>query len=41
VALLKDGEVVFFMHRHEIEGRGPDAIAADLVAAFDEHSVAA
>jgi putative YphP/YqiW family bacilliredoxin len=35
VALLQDGEVVYFMHRHQIEGRGPQAIAADLVTAFD------
>lgn len=34
-ALLRDGEVVHFVHRHMIEGRGPDAIAADLTAAFD------
>ncbi len=37
MALLKDGEVVYFMHRYQIEGRGPDAIAADLQAAFDQH----
>jgi putative YphP/YqiW family bacilliredoxin len=37
IALLKDGDVVFFMHRYQIEGRGPDAIAADLRAAFDQH----
>lgn len=41
VALLKGGEVVFFLHRHQIEGRGPDAIANDLTAAFDEHCGAA
>jgi putative YphP/YqiW family bacilliredoxin len=35
IALLRDGEVVFFVHRHQIEGRAPDAIAADLAAAFD------
>lgn len=35
VALLRDGEVVFFLHRHQIEGRGPEAIARDLTAAFD------
>lgn len=40
VALLKDGEVVFFLHRYQIEGRGPEAIAADLVAAFDQHCAA-
>ena len=37
VALLQDGEVVHFVHRHMIEGRAPQAIAADLVAAFDKH----
>ena len=37
VALLRDGEVVHFIHRHMIEGRAPQAIAADLVAAFDKY----
>lgn len=37
IALLKDGEVVHFVHRHMIEGRGPQQVAADLVAAFDKH----
>lgn len=37
VALLSDGEVVHFVHRHMIEGRGPEAIAKDLVAAFDKY----
>ena len=37
MALLKDGEVVHFVHRHQIEGRPPQAVAADLVAAFDRH----
>lgn len=36
-ALLKDGEVVAFVHRHQIEGRSADAIAQDLVAAFEAH----
>lgn len=36
-ALLKDGEVVHFIHRHQIEGRTPDAIAGDLVAAFGRY----
>lgn len=36
-ALLKDGEVVAFMHRHEIEGRSAEAIASDLIAAFEAH----
>jgi len=37
VALFRDGEVVHFIHRHMIEGRAPQAIAADLVAAFDKY----
>ncbi|HEU4698280.1 MAG TPA: BrxA/BrxB family bacilliredoxin [Gemmatimonadales bacterium] len=41
MALLRDGEVVHFVHRHQIEGRSPQAIAADLTAAFDKHCGAA
>lgn len=37
MALLRDGEVVHFVHRHQIEGRSPQAIAADLTAAFDRY----
>ncbi len=37
MALFKDGEVVSFIHRHQIEGRGPDAVARDLVAAFNQY----
>ena len=37
MALLRDGEVVHFVHRHQIEGRNPQAIAGDLVKAFDKH----
>ena len=37
VALLKDGEVVAFVHRHQIEGRHPDQIAAALTQAFDAY----
>jgi putative YphP/YqiW family bacilliredoxin len=40
MALLKDGEVVHFVHRHQIEGRSPQAIAADLTAAFERHFAA-
>ena len=40
MALLRDGEVVHFIHRHQIEGRGPQAVAADLVAAFDKYCAA-
>jgi putative YphP/YqiW family bacilliredoxin len=37
VALFKDGELVYFMERHQIEGRHPEDIAGDLKAAFEEH----
>lgn len=36
VALFKDGELVYFMERHQIEGRHPEDIAADLKAAYEE-----
>lgn len=35
LALFKDGELVYFVPRHRIEGRGPEEIAADLRAAFE------
>ena len=35
MALIKDGDVVWFMHRHEIEGRNPQTIAAEITRAFD------
>ena len=37
LAILKDGEVVHFVHRHQIEGKHPQQIAAELTAAFDKH----
>ena len=37
VALFKDGELVFMMERHNIEGNQPQQIAEWLKAAFDEH----
>tara|TARA_B100000780_G_C21097473_1_gene442698 strand:- start:462 stop:875 length:414 start_codon:yes stop_codon:yes gene_type:complete len=36
IALFKDGEVVHMLERHHIEGRAAEAIAANLMAAFDE-----
>jgi putative YphP/YqiW family bacilliredoxin len=36
-ALMKNGEVVAFIHRHEIEGRSPDQIASAITAAFEAH----
>jgi putative YphP/YqiW family bacilliredoxin len=41
MALLRDGEVVHFVHRHQIEGRSPRDIAAKLTAAFDKFCGAA
>ena len=37
IALLKDGKLVFMLERHQIEGRTADAIAQDLVGAFDKY----
>jgi putative YphP/YqiW family bacilliredoxin len=37
VALFKDGELVYFMERHQIEGRYPEDIAADLRDAYETH----
>ncbi len=37
VALMKDGELVFMLERHEIEGRHPLEIADSLKAAYEEH----
>ena len=40
IAILRDGKVIFMMHRHQIESRDASAIAADLKAAFDQHCAA-
>ena len=37
MALMRDGEVVHFIHRHQIEGKTPQAVAANLVAAFERY----
>jgi putative YphP/YqiW family bacilliredoxin len=37
IGLLKDGQLVFMLERYQIEGRGADEIARDLVQAFDKH----
>src|SRR5271168_1561679 len=37
IAILRDGKVIYMMHRHQIETRDASAIAADLKAAFDQH----
>lgn len=36
LALFRDGEHVFMLERHQIEGRDAAAIAADLRAAYDQ-----
>ena len=37
VALFKDGELVYFMERHQIEGRHPEDISTALKEAYEEH----
>ncbi len=39
IALFKDGKLVHMLERSDIEGRGPEDIAADLTEAFDAHCV--
>jgi len=41
IAFLKDGELVYFMPRHRIEGRNAEAVAGDLMAVFEEHCAVA
>ena len=35
MALFRDGEVVHFIHRHQIEGQAPQTVAANLTSAFE------
>ena len=37
IALLKNGELVFMLERHEIEGKDPSQIARELTQAFDQY----
>ena len=37
IALFKNGQLVHFIERHNIEGRSAQMIAENLIAAFDEH----
>jgi putative YphP/YqiW family bacilliredoxin len=41
MALFKDGELVYFVPRHRIEGRGPQEVAADLQQAFERYCATA
>lgn len=40
IALLKDGKLAFMLERFQIEGRSAEAIAQDLVGAFDRFCAA-
>lgn len=37
IALFKNGELVHFIERHQIEGRPAQVIASNLISAFDQH----
>ncbi len=37
IGLLKDGQLVYMMERHQIEGKGPEQIAFELRQAFEQH----
>ena len=37
IALFKDGQLVHFLERHNIEGHSAQMIADNLIAAFDEY----
>lgn len=37
MALFKDGELVYFLPRHRIEGRSAEDVAAELKQSFDEN----
>jgi putative YphP/YqiW family bacilliredoxin len=37
IALFKDGQLVHIIERHQIEGRSPQMIAQNLMAAFGAH----
>jgi putative YphP/YqiW family bacilliredoxin len=37
IALFKDGELVHFVQRHQIEDRSADMIAGELIGAFDHY----
>ena len=41
IAIMRDGELLHFVHRHEIENQTADAIARNLTEAFDRLCAAA
>jgi putative YphP/YqiW family bacilliredoxin len=36
MALFRDGKLVWMLHRHQIEGRSPDAVSAALRGAYEQ-----
>ena len=40
IALMKDGKLVYFLERHQIENQEAQTIAGQLTAAFDKHCAA-
>ena len=36
IGILRDGQLVYMMERYQIEGRGPEEIAAELTRAFED-----
>ncbi len=39
MAMFKDGELVYFLPRHRIEGQDLEGVARDLTSAFEQHCV--
>lgn len=37
IALFKDGELVYFIPKHRIEGRDANSLAQDLISVFEEN----
>jgi putative YphP/YqiW family bacilliredoxin len=37
IALIKDGDVVFMLERHQIAGRDAEEIGRDIVGAFEQY----
>jgi putative YphP/YqiW family bacilliredoxin len=40
IGILRDGELVYILERHQIENRTAEQIAAELSRAFQEHCAA-
>lgn len=40
MAFFKDGELVYFLPRHRIEGRSAEQVADDLMTVFEQHCAA-